>query len=111
MIRPLSAALVGLLLLLRPALAQNEPFRVVNGSAQPATALHVVRSGQADWGPNLLGRGPLPPGRAFSLRPPEAAGCHFDFRLVLQDGQEAVRRDADVCAERSISVAPPAGRD
>jgi len=111
MIRPLPTALVGLLLLLRPALAQNEPFRIMNGATVPATALHVMRSGQEDWGANLLGRNALAPGQAFSLRPPEAAGCRFDIRLVLQDGREAIRRDADVCAQRTIPVTLDASRD
>ena len=91
-----------------PALAQNEPFRVVNGTRLPATALHVVRTGQDGWGPNLLTRGPLAPGAALSMRPPEGAGCKFDLRLVLQNGQDAIRRDADVCHERLLVVAESA---
>ena len=95
------------------ASAQNEPFRVTNRAAVPATALHVSRSGQP-WGANLL-RDPLPPGSFFALRPGEGAGCRFDIRLVLQNGQELVQRDADVCAQRTIDLgggptaAPPVG--
>ena len=89
-----------------PALAQTEPFRIVNRTPLPATALHAVRSGRPDWGGNLLSRGPIGPGGTFALRPAEGAGCQFDIRLVLQDGREAVRRDADVCRERAISLSP-----
>ena len=106
MIRSVLMAGLGLLLLHGPALAQNEPFRIINGAAVPATALHVVRSGQEGWGANLLSRGPLASGSALAMRPPEAAGCQFDIRLVLQDGREAVRRDADVCRDRAISLSP-----
>ncbi len=91
-----------------PAAAQSEPFRVVNRTAAPATALHAVRSGRTDWGGNLLNRGPLAPGAAFALRPAESAGCRFDLRLVLEDGQEIVRRNADICAERTVALALPA---
>jgi S1-C subfamily serine protease len=91
-----------------PATAQSEPFRVVNRTAAPATALHAVRSGRADWGSNLLNRGPLAPGAAFALRPSESAGCRFDLRLVLEDGQEVVRRNADICAERTVALTLPA---
>jgi S1-C subfamily serine protease len=95
-----------------PALAQSEPFRVVNRTAAPATALHAVRSGRADWGGNLLNRGPLAPGAFFALRPSESAGCRFDLRMVLETGQEVVRRNADICAERTVALtlapaAPP----
>ena len=91
-----------------PAVAQNDPFRVINGARVPATALHIVRSGQEGWSANLL-RGPLPPGGMLSMRPPEGAGCRFDLRLVLQDGQEAIRRDANVCQDRQVVVGGGAG--
>ncbi len=106
MIRSVLIAGFGLALLSASALAQNEPFRIINGAAVPATALHVVRSGQEGWGDNLLSRGPLPPGQTLALRPPEAAGCQFDLRLVLQDGREAIRRNADVCRDRAITLSP-----
>jgi hypothetical protein len=89
--------------------AQTEPFRIVNRTNAEATALHAVRSGRPDWGGNLLNRGPLAPGAQFALRPAEAAGCRFDLRLVLQDGQEVVRRNADICTERTIAMALPPG--
>lgn len=94
------------------ALAQNEPFRVYNRAAVPATGLHVARAGQP-WGANLL-RSPLAPNTFFSLRPGEGAGCRFDVRLVLQDQAEIVTRDADICAQRNIEMsggpaAPPRG--
>lgn len=103
--------LLALLATALPALAQQDPFRVVNGARLPAVALNVVPSGHEGWGPNQLTRGPLDPGAALSMRPPESAGCHFDFRLQLQDGQEAIRRDADICKDRTVVVgaigAPP----
>lgn len=103
-IRCLSAVLA-LLLAAPAALAQTEPFRVVNRTGIPAVALHAVPSGQDGWGGNLMRRGPLAPGAFFSLRPPERVGCAFDLRLVLQDGQEVVRRGADICAERTVEMA------
>lgn len=103
----LAAAVLGLAA--PPALAQNEPFRIVNRTPVPAIALHAVRSGRQDWGGNLLNRGPLRPGGQFSLRPAEGRGCQFDIRLVLTDGQEVVRRDADICADRTIAMTLPVG--
>ena len=92
-----------------PAGAQNEPFRITNRTALPAVELQVSRSGQG-WGANLLARGPLAPGAFFALRPGEGAGCRFDIRLVLQGGEEIIRREADICAERMIEMTggPPA---
>ena len=85
-----------LLSLATPAAAQApgpEPVRIANRTGVEATALHAVRSGRADWGGNLLNRGPLPSGSAFNLRVNPDAGCRFDIRLVLADGRESVARD------------------
>lgn len=98
------AAALALVLGAGGALAQNEPFRIANRAGEPAAALHVVRHGAADWGANVL-RGPLGPGAPFALRAPEGAGCRFDIRLVLQSGRESVRRDVNVCQERTVPMA------
>jgi hypothetical protein len=89
-----------------PAVAQNEPVRIFNRAPLTATALHVMRSGQTAWSDNLLRRDPLRPGEFLSVRLGEGAGCRFDLRLVLQDGREILRRDADVCATRSVDLVP-----
>ncbi len=89
------------------AQAQSEPFRIVNRTPLVATSLNAVRSGREGWGGNLLNRGPLGPGGQFSLRPAEGTGCRFDLRMVLQDGQEVVRRNADICAERTVMMTLP----
>jgi serine protease Do len=82
-----------------------DPVRIANRTGVAATELHAVRSGRGDWGSNLLNRGPLPNGSAFSLRTNPDAGCRFDFRLVLQDGRESVLRDQDICAEKRVEMA------
>jgi len=97
--------LLAALLAAPPAFAQGEPFRILNASAAPATELYVVRSGTEAWGGNLLNRGPLAPGAQFGLRAPEGAGCLFDIRIVLQTGQEALRRGVDVCKARTVPLA------
>jgi S1-C subfamily serine protease len=91
-----------------PALAEAQPFRVVNRTDGEATALYAVRAprgGQNDWGRNLLQPDrPLPVGGGFRVQPAEAAGCRFDLRLVLADGRESVARDRDICAEREVAL-------
>ncbi len=116
MIPHLRTALLILLLGALPAAAQvpapapTEGFRVLNRTGQQATGLYAVRSGRADWGSNLLNRGPLGDGAGFTLRPNEGAGCRFDLRLVLTDGRESVVRGQDVCAERQIALDPSTPR-
>lgn len=88
------------------AQAQNEPVRFFNRTAQLATGLHVVRSGQTAWSANLLNRGTLAPGQFLSVRLGEGAGCLFNVRLTLADGTEVRRMDADVCGTRSVDLTP-----
>ncbi len=100
-------ALLLALALAMPAAAQAptpEPVRIANRTGVEATALHAVRSGRSDWGSNLLNRGPLPPGMAFSLRVSPEAGCRFDVRLVLADGRESIARDQDICANPRVEL-------
>ena len=100
----LLSAIVVFALAAPAARAQSEPFRIVNETSVTATALHAVRSGRPDWGGNLLNRGPLAAGGRFALRPSENAGCQFDLRMVLSGGQEVVRRNIDICAERTVAM-------
>lgn len=104
----LALPVLGWVLTNTPAQAQNEPVRFYNRAAIPATALHVMRAGQASWSANLLNRGPLAPGQFLSVRLGEGAACRFNVRLALQDGTEILREDADVCATRSVDLAPDA---
>jgi serine protease Do len=108
-ILPSVLAAVALAVAAPAAQAQSEPFRVVNRTPDAATALHAVRSGRPDWGGNLLNRGPLRPGGQFALRPSDSAGCNFDLRMVLQDGQEVIRRNTNICTERTVVLSLPLG--
>ncbi|NMJ41375.1 trypsin-like peptidase domain-containing protein [Roseomonas sp. JC162] len=104
----IAAALLASGLVAAPALAQNEPFRIVNRTPEVAVGLFAVRTGRTEWGSNLLNRGPLGPGQTFALRPSEGAGCAFDLRLVLQAGQDVIQRNVDICTNRTVVMAAPA---
>ena len=77
------------------------PFSVLNRTGSEARELFAVRSGRTDWGRNFLPR-PLANEATYGLRPNASAGCRFDLRMVLADGREAVKRDNDICAERTV---------
>jgi len=87
-------------------------FRVVNRTGAEASALHAVRSPRGagnDWGASLLTPGrPLPVGSGFRVVPNDPEACRFDLRLVLADGREAVLREQDICANRTIDMSQAA---
>ena len=95
-----------LLALPTAALAEAQPFHVVNRTGTAATVLNAVRTPRgtaSDWGHNLLSPDrPLNSGRGFRVDPAEAAGCRFDLRLVLADGREAMLQDQDICAKHEV---------
>ena len=87
-------------------------FRIVNRTGAEATALHAVRSPRGvgnDWGQSLLTPGrPLPVNSGFRVVPTDPEACRFDLRLVLADNREAVLREQDICANRTIDMAQAA---
>ena len=92
-----------------PAANQAQPgFRIVNRTGAEATALHAVRSPRGaggDWGNSLLTPGrPLTVGGGFRVVPTDPEACRFDLRLVLADNREAVLREQDICANRTIEM-------
>jgi hypothetical protein len=97
--------LLSVMLVVPPAVAQNQPVRVRNTAPLSATGLFLAPSGTMGWGTNLLAGQFLPPGAFMSVQLGEGGGCRFDLRMVLRDGREAVRRDVDVCAERVVAMA------
>ena len=103
-------ALLAFIAIAGPAWSQGESFRVLNQTDQAAQSLFAARSGRPDWGANLLTRGPLGAGEGFNLRPNQNAGCRFDFRMVLADGREVIKRGNDICVERVVALQAPTGR-
>jgi hypothetical protein len=93
------------LTLVAPAMAQNQPVRIVNSNAVTATGLFMRAVGQEEWGENLLGRLFLPPGAFFSVQLGDGGGCRFDVRLVLRDGRSTLRRNVDLCTQRVVPLA------
>lgn len=103
---PFLLALAPVLLPLSTARAQTQPVRVMNAGPVSATGLFLAPIGTTGWGANLLGGMILPPGGLMSVQLGDGGGCRFDLRLVLRDGREVLRRDADLCTERVVAMVP-----
>ena len=55
------------------AYAECDPrFQIVNATDTPVAEVHVSSSGDASWGPDLLGSGVLAPGQSGVVTPPGA---------------------------------------
>jgi hypothetical protein len=87
------------------AYAQCDPrFQVVNGTDTPVAEVHVSSSGEAAWGPDLLGSGVLAPGQSGVVTPPEAG--MYDLRVVMANSQQAELRQLNVCQISRVTITP-----
>jgi hypothetical protein len=108
----LLAALASLAALLAaaPAAAQNR-FWLQNNTDQPIVAAYVSPSRLPDWGPNILGRGPVAPGMQVWVEP-TFADCYLDIRVRFADGTEDGHLGVHACTLSRITfgreaAAPP----
>src|SRR5215510_14392085 len=85
------------------AVAQCDPrFQIVNATDTLVAELHISSSGEAAWGPDLLGSGVLAPGQGAEVTPP--AGGMYDMRVVMANSQQAELRQLNVCQISRVTV-------
>ena len=80
---------------------------LMNGGSAPVLAIELSPSGEARFGPSLIGRIELPPGNALHLTPPSGTPCLNDLRIRWADGRVEDRAREDLCQpHRLIRLAP-----
>ena len=94
----LAAVLAAGLLAAVPARAGRQDFFLVNRSSTAIAELHLADVGTTRWREDVLGMAVLRPGaEAMVAFPDQYDGCHFDLKLVFQDGAVAYKHDVDLC--------------
>lgn len=78
------------------ALAQNR-FWLVNDSGRVIERAYVSSARVADWGPDILGEGVLPPGTRVWVTP-NFRDCVLDVRVTFPGGGEETRMGVNACA-------------
>ncbi len=94
----------GLLAGVAQAQGQNPSFNLLNRGNAPIRELYVTPSGDANWGRNRLGRGPIAPGSSFAVRRHVDGNCIFDIRVVFADGRSEQRRALNTCTADDIAI-------
>ena len=77
-------------------------FRVTNGATRIASRIQLRDAALTNWGPDLLGRDVLQPGRTSNLRAPSPGV--YDMRVIWADRQEMERRRITICSGTPISL-------
>jgi hypothetical protein len=89
------------------ARAQNR-FWLVNDSGHVIERAFVSSSRVADWGPDILGNGVLPPGQRVWVTP-NFGDCVIDIRVAYQGGGEDSRMGVNTCGLSQIVFGRGAG--
>ncbi len=76
-------------------------FKVVNATADEIVAVYACPTGAAQWGPNLLTRGPLAPGQRRILALTGDCGL-YDLRLVAPGGKEYMDEELTFCEDDDV---------
>ena len=76
-------------------------FKVVNATADEIREVYVCPTGAAKWGPNLLTKGPLAPGKRVLLNVTGDCGL-YDIRLVAPGGKEYMDEELSFCEDDDV---------
>lgn len=87
------------------AQAQDRHVLVINETSYTLVRFYASNVGTNDWQEDILGRGVLASGRYVNVNIDDGTGyCHFDLKAVFADGQQAIRRNVNVCTVASWTL-------
>ena len=88
-----------------PAIAGQQDFRIHNETGQAILTLKVSPSGDANWGPDILGVEILAAGESGIVsfdRDTEA--CLWDVEVTYEDGDKGDWRQINLCETTDITL-------
>ncbi len=101
-------ALVALVLCLGLAtLAHAAQKRIlfINSADQEIKRIHLAPAGTGQWGPNLLDKWKLKPGRKTDIAVPHDRGnCKWDLKYVARKDMAYTIKDVDICQAVEIEL-------
>lgn len=99
----LAAGLVAVLAV--PAVAEDVAYELNNNSALTILEFSTSPASMDTFGPDALGSGVVAPGEARVVNIENGSDqCRHDLRFVMEDGQELIARDVDICSLASYTL-------
>ena len=87
-----------------PAVAADRNVDVINNTQKKITGFYASRTKLKSWQENIVKGDPIDPGETQPVDIDDGSGgCHFDFKAVFADGDEAINEDVDVCSVNSVT--------
>lgn len=87
------------------ALAAEKRILFINSADQEIKQIHLAPTGTKTWGPNLLSKYKLHPGKKIDIAVPHDQGdCKWDLRYVVVDKLGYTIKDVDICKAVEIEL-------
>jgi hypothetical protein len=85
----------------------DDNFTVTNQTGHVLTTLNVSPTGEASWGPDILGRDVLANGESAEITfGRDENRCFWDIRATYDDGGETVAMNQNLCELDSLTMVP-----
>jgi hypothetical protein len=98
-------AIASLLLAAAPAHAGKQDFSLVNNTGYQVDKVYVSSVGAKSWEEDILGRDRLDDGESVAISFEKGErGCHYDLKVVYQDGDTAEWHDVNLCELSTIHI-------
>lgn len=99
------AALVAVAMSGTAAVAGMQDFVLVNATGYTISEVYVSPVSTADWEEDVMGRDVLGDGENVTIHfSPQDRVCHYDLKVVWDDGDEATWDDFDLCTLSVITL-------
>lgn len=87
------------------AFAAEKSILFVNSVDQEIKRIHLAPAGTTEWGPNLLEKYKLHPGKNVRIAVPHDRGnCKWDLKYVVVNKLAYTIKDIDICQAREIEL-------
>ena len=85
--------------------AADQDFTLVNATGYTIEQVYVSPIKVTDWEEDVLGRDVLANGESVRIRFPKRENvCHWDIKVVYDDGEEAIWADFNLCEVSRITI-------
>ncbi|MBI4805778.1 MAG: hypothetical protein HY795_11145 [Desulfovibrio sp.] len=99
------AILILVLALASQAFAAEKRILFINSADQQIKRIHLAPAGSGKWGPNILDKWKLKPGKKVNIPVPHDEGdCKWDLKYVVRQKMAYTIKDVDICKAVEINL-------
>ena len=82
-----------------------QDFALVNATGYQISQVFVAPSKSDDWEEDVLGQDVLDDGETVNIHfAPKTRTCHYDLKVIYEDGDEAEWRRFDLCTVSRVTI-------